>query len=237
MNFIKSTLSILFASILLAYNAKAQVYFDSYQLLHSEEPKIGIGLFGGTNASAMDFGMKGDSYQIGIQGEVTPIRFLTLNVALSKGELKGGPVVLEDYNGMKEARFQSDFFQGSAVVRFMPFRIWMWDKTSPVAEFFTYIYGGLGLGYFNYKTTATNFVGPEYGALGKSKESTAVFIQELGIDLPIVKLSDRTKLFLNFNYRFNKLNSDAVDGYKPTVSANEHKDVYSSYNFGVTIKF
>jgi len=237
MNFIKPTFSIIIATILFTYSAKAQVYFDAYQLLHSEEPKIGVGLHGGTNASAMDFGMKGDGYQVGIHGEFTPIRFLSLNIGLSKGELKGGPVVLEDNNGMKKAEFKTNFFQGAAVVRFMPFRIWMWDNVSPVAEFFTYIYGGLGLGYFNYETIATDFVGQEYGALGKSKESSAVFIQELGIDLPIVKLNERSKLFLNFNYRFNKVNSDAVDGYKPTVASNEHKDVYSSYNIGVTFKF
>lgn len=242
MNFKKLLITLITFSTLLspaqAFNDEnSGLYIDKYQLTGTDEPRIGVGVKGGSTKSAVDFGMNGSSYIFGLQLNTVPVRFLHVNVDVDYGQLKGGPIQLQDLNMPKMASFTSDFVQANAVVRLLPLRLFMWDKMHPSAEFISYIYGGIGVGYNSWKTTAPLFMHKDFGSLGNNKDGGMVIIQEVGIDIPITKFKQDNQWFVNLNYRYNKLNTDNIDGFNPIVSSNKHKDSYNSFTLGIMYKF
>lgn len=239
----KKRLYLLVLGLLLFESLQAQsvttyrVYFDSRSILRPPEPRWGVGLSGGATRSAMDFGLTGISWQGGLNLNATTLRFLHLNVDIMQGKLTGDPMLLTDLNGRKNVKFDASFTQLSGVIRFLPLRIFMWERLDPWVEVFTYIYGGLGYGMIMSETKATRMLDPEFGSLGNYKGTNNVFIQELGADVPVAKLGKKGQLFLTLNYRFVKSNTDNIDGFDPLIDTNLHNDVYSTYAAGAMVKF
>lgn len=214
---------------------KREIYIDDATWTNSPEPRFGIGLIGGINRSDMDFGLHGRSWQSGIQANIVMLRFLYLNTDYQAGQLQGEPLSIRDMGQRKYVSFNTSYNQISVTARFLPLRLFMWDMMNPIAETFTYFYAGLGYGYMSFDTDATPLQDEVYGYMAKQGK-TNVFIQELGVDFPIINIG-KNKLFLGFNYRFCKSNTDLIDGYKPLHNSNQHNDVYSTYNAAITFKF
>lgn len=213
-------------------------YFWGEMLYADMKDRFGAGVQGGMNRTDMDFGLNGNAWHAGAHFNANVLRFLQLNVEYNYGVLKGGPLFLEGpYNSLLLADFQTETHQINTIARIMPLRVLMWDRTHKAIEFFTYMYAGLGYGYMVYNVDAAPMYDPQYGHENVQNGKANVIIQEFGIDLPIVKFGKSGSLFLGFNYRFNKTNSDLIDGYNPTVEANQHNDVFSTYTANLTFRF
>lgn len=248
-DFMKSIkwLIFLWASIFTMNQLSAQVYFDAPSLINDGQSKIGLGITGGGNLSNNDFGLSGNGTQYGAFANFAPVRFLHLNIDFNVGQLKGGPMQLLDKETYKSVSFNTEFTQIAGIVRFLPLRIFMWDKMDPLADRFTYLYFGLGYGNISTNTEATLMKDPYFGSMPSLKESNSVFIQEVGMDISLLKIGNRKndyyskiskqELFLNINYRFNKISSDNIDGFNPPLPSNKHNDVYSSYSLGLMYRF
>lgn len=235
--FFSSMMLLLFNATTLFAQRNA-VYFDGSSLIKSPEARIGVGLLGGSNRSDMDFGLNGNGWQAGVQLNAVALRFFHINLDVSTGRLEGGPLQIgDDVGNMYAIRFNNQFTQVAGVARILPFRVFMWDRMDHWAEMFTYFYAGIGYGMIQSKVSATPLTQPEFGHQEGFSGSASVFIQEYGVDLPILRFGERSRLFLNIHYRFLKSNSDYLDGFKPTVASNLHNDVYSTYNVGLTYKF
>lgn len=240
-------LFIVITTLLICSQSSAQVYFDAPSLYNDGQSKIGLGLTAGGNQSNNDFGLSGNGMQYGAFLNFAPVRFLHLNIDFSMGQLKGGPLEMSDMGKYKNVSFNTDFTQIAGIVRFLPLRIFMWDKMDPIADRFTYLYFGLGYGNITTNTEATLMKDPDFGSMPSLKESNGVFIQEVGMDVSLFKLGNRKndyyskiskqEIFLNLNYRFNKIGSDNIDGFNPKVPSNKHNDVYSSYSVGLMYRF
>ncbi len=239
----KKTIYLLALGLLLFKDSRAQsvvtsrVYFDAKSILKSPEPRWGGGLSGGITRTAMDFGLKGISWQAGLNLNAVALRCLHVNADVVQGKLVGGPMLLNDLNGIKNVKFEGSFTQVSGVVRLLPLRLFMWDRLDPWVDIFTYVYGGLGFGVIMSDTRATRMLSSEFGSLGRYKGTNNVFIQELGMDIPVAGLGRSGKLFVTLNYRFHKSNTDNLDGFDPLSDSNLHKDVYNTYTAGVMVKF
>ena len=60
---------------------------------------------------------------------------------------------------------------------------------------------------------------------------------EVGLNIPVVQLTNNRRLLLNFNYRANLCFTDKLDGYVPTVQANEKNDAYNALTVGMVYNF
>lgn len=233
-----ATILLVLMAAITSFGQRNKVYFDGAMLLKTPEPRIGVGVLAALNRTDMDFGLNGNSSQGGLQVNLVPLRFLHINLDYSMGNLEGGPLMVgNDAGTTYSIDFKNKFSQFSAIARFMPLRIFMWDQMDPWTEVFTYFYAGLGYGSMRSDVSGTYLQEREFGHQANYKGNAGVFIQEYGVDLPIARIGQKSKLFFNLSYRFHKTNSDLLDSYKPTVTSNQHNDVYSTYNAGLTFKF
>lgn len=226
--------------LLAATNIKAQdktPLWQPDQLFQNDLPKLGLGVTGGVNFSGVDFGFGKQGTQFGLQLSYDIARFITLGIKGHMGTLKGGPLSMDDLMGKRDVSFSNQFFQYDATLRFLPLRLFVFDDELDAVNYFSYIYFGIGYGNINSKVSATNVLSSEFGSVPKYKGTDAYLVQELGIDIPIATIQDKAKIFIGFQYRFNKSQTDLLDGFNPIVASNKHKDVFNSYLGKLTIKF
>jgi hypothetical protein len=230
--------------ILMSLSLTAQIrnnkpYFDCNEVWSNSNSKLGIGVLGGMNRIDADFGLKDNSWLIGVQAKYDVLRFINIGVDYSIGNLKAGPLYLGTFEGKDFiAEFSNNYYTFSGVARILPFRVFMWDQMDPVVEYFTYPYIGFGVGMIRSNVTASPLELKEFGYKVKYKGTDQFTFLEFGWDFPIVKdQNERNKLMLNVNFRRMFTPSDYLDGYNPTVEANKHNDVYSTYTVGLTYKF
>lgn len=219
-------------------NAQEQTpIWEPAQLFQNDLPKLGIGLTVGVNKAGVDFGFGQQGTQFGLQLSYDIARFLTLGINGHLGKLKGGPLMIDDLTGQREVDFSNQFLQYDATLRFMPLRLFVFDDELAAVNYISYIYFGIGYGNINSKVSATNVLSQEYGSAPKYKGRDAYLVQEIGVDIPIVTIQEKTKVFIGFQYRFTKSQTDLLDGFNPTVASNEHKDVFNTYQGKIMIKF
>jgi hypothetical protein len=140
-----------------------RVYVDKTKILNTLEARIGLGASVGGTRTAMDFGLNGISWHAAINANMVSLRFVHFNIDASLGNLVGGPIQLEDIDGMKNAQFTAQFTQFSGVIRCLPLRVFVWDEIDPIAEVFSFIYAGLGYGFILSETDATPLTAKEFG--------------------------------------------------------------------------
>jgi len=161
--------------------------------------------------------------------------FLSISLEVQKGLLKGG-AKLNDPDRTKTG-FENNFTAGCVNFRFFPIAL-AGDgvKLDGVLKVLASIYGGTGAGYLYNSVKANNIVNSVYGVRTRYVGGNFFIPLELGTAFPVANIGN-SKLMLNINLRTNLCFSDEIDGYQPTLEANQHNDAYSTLTFGLIYKF
>jgi hypothetical protein len=219
----------MFIFLLPAYSVKAQ---------RSETMDMfGISAGGGYTFSHSDFQWTKTipSPTIGVGIHYFSLDFLAINLEFQKGLLKGG-ASLEDADNT-ETGFENNYFAFCLSFRFFPVALAdEGEKKEEILKVLSTLYLGTGVGNLTNNVKANGISNTSYGSLADYKGSNIFIPLELGVNFPVAKVRNN-KLLVNINLRTNLCFSDKIDGYQPTVEANQHNDAFSTLTGGLVYKF
>jgi hypothetical protein len=194
-----------------------------------------VSVLGGGTFSFTDVTPSQSAGFAGVGLEYGFAKFLSVGVDVNKGSLKGGVAVNEANKDIMG--FKSDIFSAVLTARFMPFALIKQKNNKSIISILSYLYGGTGLGMVSYKTESNQIANPDYGVLNEEQRSDFLLPVEVGFGYPVASFGKRSKLFVNLNYRVNLCLGDEIDGYVPTVTANEKNDAFNTFGVGIGIGF
>lgn len=194
-----------------------------------------VSILGGGTFSFTDVTPSQSAGFAGLGLEYGFAKYLSVGVDVNKGGLKGG-VAVNDAN--KDIMgFKSNIFSAALTARFMPFALIKQKNNKSIISILSYLYGGTGLGIVSYKTESNKIANPDYGVLNEEQRSDFLIPVEVGFGYPVASFGKRSKLFVNLNYRVNLCLGDEIDGYVPTVTANERNDAFNTLGVSIGIGF
>lgn len=215
--------------LLPAYSVKAQ---------HSETVDMfGISAGGGYTFSHTDFQWTKTvpSPAVGVGIHYFSLDFLAINLEFQKGLLKGG-ASLEDADN-SETGFENNYLAFCLSFRFFPIALANeGDKKEDVLKVLSTLYMGTGVGNLTNNVKANSISSNSYGSQVEYKGSNIFIPLELGVNFPVARIRNN-KLLVNINLRTNLCFSDKIDGYEPTVEANQHNDAFSTLTGALVYKF
>ncbi|MFA6059647.1 MAG: outer membrane beta-barrel protein [Taibaiella sp.] len=161
--------------------------------------------------------------------------FLAVNLDFQKGLLKGG-ASLDDADAT-ETGFENNYLAFCLSFRFFPVALASEEaKKESIVRILSTLYFGTGVGNLTNNVKANGIASTSYGSMADYKGSNIFVPLELGVNFPVAKIRN-AKLLVNINLRTNLCFSDKIDGYEPTVEANQHNDAYSALTGGLVYKF
>ncbi|WP_118952685.1 outer membrane beta-barrel protein [Taibaiella helva] len=207
--------------------------------IHSQpEPateQLGVSLGGGYAFGHTDFAWTNTipSPVFGVGLHYFSLSFLQIGLDGQVGWLKGGK------SGEAESAqtgFKDRFTVLCLSFRFFPGALADNPGRDKVLQALSGIYAGSGLGYLHNDGKANPMPLAIYGSKNNYKNSTLYIPLELGVNIPLAR-QKKNLFLLNLNFRAGLCLSDEVDGYVPTVTANQHNDAFSTLTAGVIYKF
>ncbi|WP_162903062.1 hypothetical protein [Taibaiella koreensis] len=196
---------------------------------------LGISIGGGYTFSHTDFSwtntIPSPVFRAGLH--YFSLSFLEISLDAQMGWLKGGkPADAE----AAQTGFKSRITTLCLSFRLFPAALADNPGGDKVLKVLSSFYIGSGLGYLHNNGKANPMPLREYGAMNDYKNSNLYIPLELGLNIPIAR-QKKNLLLLNLNFRAGLCLSDEVDGYVPTVAANQHNDAFSTLTAGVIYKF
>lgn len=198
---------------------------------------FGISAGGGYTFSHSDFQWTKTipSPTVGVGIHYFSLDFLAINLEVQKGLLKGG-ASLEDADAT-ETGFENNYLAFCLSFRFFPIALAEDGvKKESIVKILSSLYLGTGVGNLTNDVKANGISTTSYGSLANYKGSNIFIPLELGVNFPVAKIRN-AKLLVNINLRTNLCFSDKIDGYEPTVEANQHNDAFSTLTGGLVYKF
>lgn len=214
--------------LLPAYSLKAQ---------SETTDMFGISAGGGYTFSHSDFQwtktIPSPTFTVGVH--YFSLDFFSINLDVQKGLLKGG-ASLEEADDT-ETGFENNYLAFCLSFRFFPIALAGEDaKKESIVRILSTLYLGTGVGNLTNNVKANGISSSAYGSMADYKGSNIFVPLELGVNFPVAKVRN-AKLLVNINLRTNLCFSDKIDGYEPTVEANQHNDAYSTLTGGLVYKF
>jgi hypothetical protein len=198
-----------------------------------KQPAFGVSLNGGMTFAYTDVKPSGSSGLIGVGAQYYIMPFLSANLDLQKGGMKAGEEVAASNN---EMGFTNSYFYGSLALRFYPVALVNNSNNNQALKILSGIYGGTGLGFLSNSVKANSISDATYGSIPDFKGSNLVVPIQAGITIPVAKVGTM-RLDANLDYRVNLCMSDKIDGYVPTVRANEKNDAFNQLTVGLMLNF
>lgn len=200
----------------------------------TEQPRFALSVNAGLIFSYTDVKPAKSAPVFGIGAGYFAAPYLHLNLDLQKGWLKGGESVSD---GLHLMGSDNSFIAAVLTARFLPLGLINNKDHNEALNIFSGLYCGIGLGFISNSVKSNSISSPDYGALGNYSGASAMLPIEAGIDIPVAKLSGNKRLLVNLNYRVNLCFSDKIDGYVPTVPANEKNDAFNALTAGLVFNF
>jgi hypothetical protein len=221
------TLAIL-SFLLPAYSLKAQ---------SEATDMFGISAGGGYTFSHSDFQwtktIPSPTFEAGIH--YFSLDFLAINLEVQKGLLKGGASLKGADD--TETGFENNYLAICLSFRFFPIALADEDaRKESIVKILSTLYFGTGVGNLTNNVKANGISNTQYGSMADYKGSNIFVPLELGVNFPVAKIR-KAKLLVNINLRTNLCFSDKIDGYEPTVEANQHNDAFSTLTGALVYKF
>jgi hypothetical protein len=223
---------VLLAGITHSSGSNAQVKNDA------PEDMFGVSLGGGYTFSHTDFKwtktVPSPVFCLGIH--YFSLNFLSVNLDIQKGLLKGG-ASLSDAD-QKETGFENNYFAAALTFRFFPVGLAAEGaELDGFVKALSTLYGGTGVGFLYNNVEANTITSTIYGSQKELSLNNLFIPLELGVNIPVARVGKEARLLVNINLRTNLCFSDKLDGYEPTLEANQHNDAFSTLTGGLVYKF
>ncbi len=196
--------------------------------------RFGISVNGGLTFSFTDVSKSKTAPVVGLGAHYFATKYAHVNIDVQKGSMKGG-VPVQD--GVNEMGFENSFFYAVLTARLFPVALVRNDNNNKALSLLSCVYGGTGIGILSSSVKSNEINMPDYGSLREYSGTDIVVPVKVGFILPVVSLNNSKKLSINVDYRVNLCLTDKIDGYVPTVSANERNDAYNQLTAGLMLQF
>lgn len=198
---------------------------------------FGISAGGGYTFSHTDFkwtkAIPSPTFGVGIH--YFSLDFLAINLDVQRGLLKGGADLKDADNS--ETGFENNYLAFCLSFRFFPVALaGEGGKKETIIKILSALYMGTGLGNLTNNVKANSIPNSVFGSQVEYKGSNIFVPLEFGANFLVARIRNN-KLLVNVNLRTNLCFSDNIDGYVPTVEANQHNDAYSTLTGGLVYKF
>ncbi|HLS70347.1 MAG TPA: hypothetical protein VK027_01665 [Chitinophagaceae bacterium] len=203
------------------------------QKFKNDYNKLNAYVIAGTTFPYTDVQASEIGYSIGLGIEYKPISFLSANVDVQYGLLQEGHVKTSPIEG---AKYKNNFINSSILLNLYPLFL-IPNQKAWANDYFNFSIGG-GLGFIKNDVEAQDLPIDDIGSVGNYNKTDLLFPVNFSYHFPIWKnnLKDQS-ISLGINYRYFFSNSDYLDGYKPTLTANEHNDVFAQLSLKVIYSF
>lgn len=196
--------------------------------------KFGVSLNGGLTFSYTDVKPSKSAPIIGVGGHYFATPYLSVNLDVQKGWVRGGEYSKPVTNIMGS---DNSFISATLTARFSPVGLVKNTENNKAISFLSGIYGGTGLGFISSSVDANTGVSSDVGAIFDHSGASLLLPIEAGINIPVAKFAKNKGLMVNVNYRVNLCFSDKIDGYVPVVNANKDNDAFNSLTAGLVFNF
>lgn len=191
-----------------------------------------IHITGGATFPYTDVQASEMGYSAGFGASVAALEYLEIGIDIQKGLLQEGYKVTSLLGG---AQYKNNYINTAFILRLMPVKLFG-TRHKELREFFNVSIGG---GVSLIKSDVEN-IEPALTSLGRVEnynKSDVMYPIEIAYSVPIYKSYYGKAIFVGINYRYYYSTTDYLDGYKPTVVANEHNDVFSQISFNLAFSF
>lgn|SRR5690554_4486982 len=171
-------------------------------------------------------------YTAGVGLAFTPLAYIEIAADIQKGLLQEGHKTTSPLGG---AQYKNDFINGSLVLKVVPIHF-LSEYYKELKEYLNISIGG-GVSLIKSDVDAIDIPMEGIGMVGNYNRIDVLFPIEISYSIPVYKSLNGNSVTLGVNYRYYYSTTDYLDGYKPTVTANEHYDVFSQTSLTVNFSF
>lgn len=196
--------------------AKAQNFINDHN-------KVSAYIIGGATFPYTDVQATEPGYALGVGLEYRPISFLAAAADIQYGLLQEGHAVVSPIEG---AKYKNNFINTNLLLKLYPL-FFIPNQGAWAKDYLNLSIGG-GIGFIKNDVDAQDLPIEDIGSVGNYNEIDLLFPLDFAYQFPVWKHKHQNQtISIGINYRYFFSNSDYLDGYKPTLTANEHNDVFA----------
>lgn len=206
--------------------------FGQSRINNSDVNKFKVYTISGVTLPYTDVQASEPGYSAGLGISFTSFDVFEISADIQKGLLQEGHKKTSALGG---ARYKNDFINGSLVLKVVPIHF-LSEYYKELKEYLNISIGG-GVSLIKSDVDAIDIPMEGIGMVGNYNRIDVLFPIEISYSIPVYKSLNGNSVTLGVNYRYYYSTTDYLDGYKPTVTANEHYDVFSQTSLTVNFSF
>lgn len=162
----------------------------------------------------------------------SPLSYIQVVFNFQRGYLMEGRAE-KPYGRM---HYSNRFYYTGILGRLSPLKIFKRPDEGIVKYLDAYVGGGMGLIFSNVHASQINE--STYGYIDNYTGADFMIPYEIGYTIPVYTFKEKKQeVSLNINYRSHLSFTDKLDGYEPTVTANQSNDLFNQITFGLVFSF